>query len=221
MVPILHHNDTGSVHVKNLNRGQKRNLLFTSLTINDWFKTDWRGNDNIRSIKVWEINNFFLFRKNFDTHSEEIIFVILVFFNLLLVFNHPLIRASSFLFLSFRLNWDLLSFDFFLIFHEFLLNLFEDRFSITNIWSDDKIFSIGETFCFFFFLKGLNTTFLMLIHVRNNYFSKLLNCLFFIIFNMNVINVTVDDFLWSLIFINLFILLFLSLLLHWRGGGFC
>jgi len=220
MVPILHHNNAGSVDIKNFNRWQKWNLFSSSFTIDNWFKTDWRGNYNIRSIEVWKINNFFLFRKYFNTHSEEIIFVVLIFFNLLLIFNHPLFGVSSLLFLSLRLDRDLLSFSCFFIFHELLLNLFKNCFSVTNIRSDNEIFGISESFCLLFLLKGFKTTFLMLIHVSNDYFSELLNGLFFVIFDMNIINVVINDFLRSLEFVNLLVLFLFDLLFH-LWWGFC
>lgn len=216
MIPILHHNYTGSVDIKNFNRWQKWNLFSSSLTIDNWFKTNRRGNYNIRCIKVWKVNNFFLFWKNFYTHSEEIIFIVLIFFNLLLIFNYPLFGVSSLLFLSFRLNWDLLGFSCLLILHELLLNLFKNCFSVTNIRSDNEIFGIGKSFSLLFLLKCFKTTFLVLIHVSNDYFSEFLDCLFFVIFDMNIIDVVINDFLRSLIFVNLLVLFFFDLLLHLR-----
>lgn len=216
MVPVLHHNNTGSVNIKNFNRRQKWNFFLTSLTINNWFKTNGRSYNYIWSIKVWKVDNFFLFGKDFDSNSEEIVLIILIFFYFLLVFNHPLIKISSFLFLSFRLILNLLNLSWFLIFHELLFNLFKDGLSITNIGSNNEIFSISKSFSFFVFFQGFDTTFLMLIHVGNDNFSEFFNCLFLIVFYMNIINVTVNDLLCCLIFIRFLDLLLSNLFFNFR-----
>lgn len=220
MVPVLHHYDAGSVNIKNLNRRQKRNFFFTSFTINDRFQSDRRSYDNIWSIKIRKIDDFFLFRKHFDSHSEEVILIVLIFFNFLLVFDYPLIKVSSFLFLSLRYSWHLLSLVNFLIFHEFLFNLLKNCLGITDIWRKDEIFSIGESFSFFALFKGLNAALLMLIHMSDNYFSELFNGLFLIVFYMDIINVTVYNFLSSFIFISWLTLFFFILLFHLTWGFF-
>lgn len=133
MIPILHHNNAGSINIKNFNRRQKWDFFFTSLPIDNWFEANGRSYDDIWSIKVRKVDNFFLFRKNFDSNSKEIILIVLVFFNFLFVLDNPLIKVSLFLFLSFSLN--LYSLWNFLIFHELLFNVIKNCFSVTNIWS--------------------------------------------------------------------------------------
>jgi len=203
MIPILHHNNAGSINIKNFNRRQKWDFFFTSLPIDNWFEANGRSYDDIWSIKVRKVDNFFLFRKNFDSNSKEIILIVLVFFNFLFVLDNPLIKISLFLFFSFSLN--LYSLWNFLIFHELLFNVIKNCFSITNIRREDEIFGIGESFWFFIWLKGLKTTFLMLIHMVDDNFSKIFNRLFFIIFYMNIIDVVSNNLLGSVIFINLLI----------------
>lgn len=207
MIPILHHNDTCSVHIKNLNRGQKWFLSFSSFTINNWLEADWWSYNDIWGIKIGKIDDFFLFGKYFDTDSEEVIFIILIFFNFSLVLYNPLIGISSFVFFSLILililNFNLLILSHFLIFHKLFFEMIKNCFSITNIWSDDEIFGVCESFWFFVLFESLDTVFLMFIHVSDNYFSEILNCFFFIIFDMNIINVTVDYFLCSLILYSL------------------
>lgn len=216
MIPVLHHNHTGSVNIQNLNRRKERNLLLSTFSINDRLQTNRRGNNDIRSVKVWKVDDFFLFRKDFKTDSEEVILIVLIFLNFLFVLNDPMIQGSFFLFLSFDLNLILLSLNRLLIFHEFLLNVIKDGFGISNIRSDDEILCISKTFGLFILFQSFNTVALMVVQMIDHYFSKILDSLLFVVFNVDVVDVTFNYFLGSLVFSWLRILFILVFLDHFH-----
>ncbi len=200
MIPVLHHNHTGSIHIQYLNWGQKGDLLFAVLSVDDWLQPDRWGYDNIRSIKIGEVYHLFLFGENLDTHSKEIVFIVLVLLYFLLVLDLPFERCAVF-FILLSFNWHLLNYWLcnFLILHKLLFNEIEDGFGITNVWSENEILRIGESFCLFTLFQSLDTVNLMFIHVSDYYLPEFLYSLLLIVLNMNEVDVIVDDVMSDLV----------------------
>ncbi len=217
MIPVLHHNDTGSINIQYLNRGQEGYFLLAILSVDDWLQPDRRGDDDIWSIEVWEVDNLFLFRENLNTHSKEIILIVLVLLYFLLVFNLPLQRSSLLFILLSLYKWLLLYYRIcnFLIFHKLLFNEIKDSFSITNVWSENEIFRICESSCFFTLFQCLDTVYLVFIHMTDYYFPEFLDGLLFIVLDMNVIDVIVDDGMSDLVLFRKILCSRALLLLHW------
>ena len=166
MIPILHHNDRSSIYIQYFNRWKKRILfLFIRWSRYNRLKSKWWCHNNIRSIKIREINNFPFFDKKLDTNSEEIILIISFYLNLILILNFPLsllmLRNKSF------------------------LNKIKNSPSISNIRCQNKTFSISKSFSLFAIFQCLKTFRLMLKHMIYNNLTKLLDCLLLLVLDMD------------------------------------
>ena len=150
MVPILHHNNARTVDIKNLHRWKEWRFFLASITIDDWFETDWRSNYDIRGVKVRKIHNFFLSWQYFQPDSKEIILFIIVLLNFLLVLYNPF-NLLLFIFLSHRsldVYWLILLL-FLNIDHEILFNDIENSICISNIGCDYQILCVSKSFWLF------------------------------------------------------------------------
>lgn len=175
MVPILHVNDTGSIHIQNFYRWKKRKISFAfSFSTDNSFDTNRRSDDEITNIEMTEVFNCFLAIIDTDSNSEEIIFIFNLF-KFLFVLS-CIIRVMTLKFLY-------------------------DALCIAIKRTQNQSFTICESFWIFLF----PATIFMIYYVFNYKISKLLNSAFFWIFNMNIIfiafNQTIPDI--ALLFRNI------------------
>lgn len=193
MIPVLHHYDARSVKIQYLDWRKEWSLFFTAFPVDNRLQTNWRRDDDIRSIEIWKINYFLFSGEHFNTNPEKVVFIVFIFLDFLFVLDDPLKIGSSFLFISFCiLTYRRLTKIIFLINHKSFFDRIKDRLGITNVWSNDQIFCIRETFWFFILCESTNTLFLVLMHMIDHYISELLDCLLLLVLNMNVINIVID-----------------------------